>query len=718
MEVALVAREAVQDVGGGEEVQGQPPSPSPSPGSVPSPPPQPQQRRQSRARTRGNSAVGQVGRMMRGAARMSLRLAPRRRSLVEKPRKVQEEYDVLVFAVVWVSQLLLPLAVALKFSVLGAKMLRRHVCRRTPHRAVVGAAGAMLNGSGGGNGRDRARKKRRRNLALVAEAGLYALLLFNLLLFTRRRADIEAWQQQKGAAAAATAATAATATGGVLGGVTHTEVFAPVAFYVLIAGLHANARAIVSRADARRGLLFFVFERSAWQALWTAAVEGQEAGKKAVRRRVLEDTGEQAAMLGLASMFLWSPDGATSQGSSARQRAKLLGFLEPLGENSDAADDDAFGATESTPRGCTYSALDFLRELWGLTVGTKRWKRFKSVPVAAAAVHAALPLLMRFFDSTGGGADNADSADSSGGGGGSSGGGGGSGGGSGEHAGAIAYYLTASSCVLAFAQALLVLRVLHKTMMDYCRRWKAMRLLSAILDRDEACEFAMPHLEIAGGSGSSSSSGGSGGCRRCYNNLTGWLSMRDCVLACERHTAVRNQAHISFLLSAVLVICVAAVVDILSRSSQAVQVTQFNLTVSYDTLCMVLYFMQILAYIAQANQQQEAHPALLRLAKLNVVKQRWHLPPPPPPLAAAAGGTAEALGGHGATWARPLSDARALAELGEMDRLLDVVISHLQASDEPCKMFGMRIDEAFRVKLLLVLGAGIVAQLVEHFVGS
>ena len=700
MEIALVAREAVQDVGGGEEVQEQPPSPSPSPGSVPSPPPQPQQRRQSRARTRGNSAVGQVGRMMRGAARMSLRLAPRRRSLAEKPRKVQEEYDVLVFAVVWVSQLLLPLAVAVKFTVLGAKMLRRHVCRRTPHRAVVGAAGAMLNGGGGGNGRDRARKKRRRNLALAAEAGLYALLLFNLLLFTRRRADIEAWQQKGGAA---------TATGGVLGGVTHTEVFAPVAFYVLIAGLHANARAIVSRADARRGLLFFVFERSAWQALWTAAVEGQEAGKKAVRRRVLEDTGEQAATLGLASMFLWSPDGATSQGSSARQRAKLLGFLEPLGGGGDdaAADDDAFGGlTESPSRGRIYCALDFLRELWGLTVGTKRWKRFKSVPVAAAAVHAALPLLMRFFDSASGSTGSTDSSSG--------------GGGSGEHAGAIAYYLTASSCLLAFAQALLVLRVLHKTMMDYCRRWKAMRLLSAILDRDEACEFAMPHLEIAGGSGSSSSSSGSGGggCRRCYNNLTGWLSMRDCVLACERHTAVRNQAHISFLLSAVLVICVAAVVDILSRSSQAVQVTQFNLTVSYDTMCMVLYFMQILAYIAQANQQQEAHPALLRLAKLNVVKQRWHLPPPPPLAPAAAGGTVEALGGHDATWARPLSDARALAELGEMDRLLDVVISHLQASDEPCKMFGVRIDEAFRVKLLLVLGAGIVAQLVEHFVGS
>ena len=225
-------------------------------------------------------------------------------------------------------------------------------------------------------------------------------------------------------------------------------------------------------------------------------------------------------------------------------------------------------------------------------------------------------------------------------------------------------------------------------------------------------------------SGDASASGAPNEEDRSFDNLMGWIAVRAAVLSCDQRLSADNQRRISFILLADLVGCAVAIANLL-RSESGVALSHLNVHILAASAILGAYFFRLLGYIAGSNAQQRAHSELLLRAKAAVVHRRWESIRQPSPARAPtahsrlAPGSAQAWHQPYAAWngSANVYVTQYLARLEELERVLDVARADMSASDRFSTMYGMAVDEAYRIKVLLVLGAGVLAQSIEYLVG-
>ena len=225
-----------------------------------------------------------------------------------------------------------------------------------------------------------------------------------------------------------------------------------------------------------------------------------------------------------------------------------------------------------------FTVFELACQVWSLAAGRKRWAKFRVVPLALAALVGFLSPFLRVAGALRIDAKNLFAGPSR------------------DDAAAteptnsqllppkplsVQVVVTLLSVVLSTCFALLIIRVVHKAMMDACRRWKALRSISAIFDGGrDATWHSLPSLSIIGASrphrGYKASASGAAahqgidhnndagaddaheGEDRSFDNLVGWVTVRAIMLRCDQRLSADNQRRISFILLANLVGCAVA----------------------------------------------------------------------------------------------------------------------------------------------------------------
>ena len=518
--------------------------------------------------------------------------------------------------------------------------------------------------------------------------------------------------------------------------ISQTEIVGPVALYTLIAALHASECAAMAPDEMQNSLGYFAFRLSMVRTLWKHAPEQAvssrstltESGIAFLKKIVVEEATPFIEQLDLDSQHVWCVRtpvaGATPQRADSRRvlfgnaptrkpghTGGKLGFItgrsQQQGEsapvrlgtvedalasasgekssesNSNAVTDAGEGepASPAEPAGSMskttsfdcISCRDYMLEVCGLTLGMKRWKKFKWVPFFMAGLYAALPTVVRLFAPL-------PSAKTG-------------------YAQVIDIYLVTCSACVSFAEASVVLRILHRCMMDYCRRYQTNRYMSAALDPVDSSWYSLPQLVIDCSWQQSPHAFG-----ECIDNISGWLAIRSCLLACESTQSAHNERSITLILGSELALCIWGIVETLvspSNLTTAVLLKTHYVMALYVTAVGAFYLFRILKYIVHCNAQQLSHRGLLLSAKLTVVQSRWtHT-------------TVVADPGARARRAAALASDTHRSGCGEIERFLETTIACLTTNDSLCKLFGMAIDQQLSARLVAVVAAGLASQLWE-----
>jgi hypothetical protein len=280
------------------------------------------------------------------------------------------------------------------------------------------------------------------------------------------------------------------------------------------------------------------------------------------------------------------------------------------------------------------------------------------------------------------------------------------------------------------------------------RRWQVTRYIAALFDPDDAEWSGLPFLDI-----STADTGA-----HTFDNIVGWAGARKCLLDNADSVTAHNSSYISFILATNLVLCLYELVKCFTNQGQFT----FDLlmvVVLFDTCFLSSYFIAIFEKVAGANAHQRQHLAALQNAKFALMKQcwqrrdgegrRWHSlrhdrgllstiaiaqahdvhslasegqgkGKGNDNLAMSNGG---AIRGDNECEAKNQSNTETslfckVAEATRLCQLLDSLVEYLNTNDSLCRVFGMPVDDAYRVKLLVVLLAGMAAPIVEGLIQS
>jgi hypothetical protein len=571
----------------------------------------------SHAKKRTSSTRGR-----RGSNKSTRRTMQHRRSIHTQSQSVTEKWDPLVFLIIWLSWLLLPISVGIHFL---------RLCEKRYSRYNDGA----LWGKG-----QASRKKRERNLCLVVECVCFILLSTNLLLYTCRYPHIDL----------------------------SVEVFLPPAIYVLIAGIHAADQATISRKDEALSLAHFVYRRSLLQTLWVtplqldAATIGNSASKHELHSPV---AAQEAAGAADAAGRIASAGAGGVIASDMQQKLLLSKFSKQAQRQKVTQDLEQWCKNESLDRlymsvdpmtqpsvqslalsrkndyhlgfvtsgAQSFTAEELAKEVWGMTLGLKRWASFRRITFTLALVHGLLPLLYRvlYKYAYGGGQHPVTQGQlywerSE----------------EGEYSDVcVAVWIGVTSAILSFSFMLLVARLLHKCMMDYTRRWQVTRYITGLFDRDDSDWAGLPYINITSPngntdtgpsssaleSGSGSSSMIHGGSLHVFDNIVGWVAVRRCLLVHVERVTQRNYTYVTSILLLVTALIVYELLSLLfAKAGAAVKLDTLKCLIIFYTFTLSSYFVRILEFVAASNALQRHHISALQDAQYTLSKRCWYKP--------------------------------------------------------------------------------------------
>ena len=188
----------------------------------------------------------------------------------------------------------------------------------------------------------------------------------------------------------------------------------------------------------------------------------------------------------------------------------------------------------------------------------------------------------------------------------------------------------------------------------------------------------------------------------------------------------RNYTYVSSMLTVVALLIGYELLSLFVATSKGenIELDLLKVLVLFYLLVLSAYFIRILEFVAASNAQQRKHISMLHIAKLKLAQrcwqkasgERWHRLFGPDE---DAEGEAATSSGEGRTFLlQRRQRAEEIEEITKLCELLDHLIGNLKSNDTLCRVIGMYVDDAYRVKLLVLLLAGMAAPIFEVLLSS
>jgi hypothetical protein len=243
-------------------------------------------------------------------------------------------------------------------------------------------------------------------------------------------------------------------------------------------------------------------------------------------------------------------------------------------------------------------------------------------------------------------------------------------------------------------------------MMDYMRRWQVTRYITGLFDRDDSEWAGLPHIDITH-TGNLHTGNSESGNQHAFDNIVGWVAVRRCLLVHVERVTQRNYTYVTSILLLVTALITYELLSLLFAKPDAVfKLDCLKMLILFYTFCLSFYLVLILEFVAASNALQRHHISSLQDAKYTLSKRCWY--------------KADGQKWHQLFNPNTAADSKAdaereqdITEVTKLCELLEHLIGHLRSNDTLCRVIGVYVDDAYRVKLLVLLLAGMAAPVFE-----
>ena len=191
----------------------------------------------------------------------------------------------------------------------------------------------------------------------------------------------------------------------------------------------------------------------------------------------------------------------------------------------------------------------------------------------------------------------------------------------------------------------------------------------------------------------------------------------------------RNYTYVSSMLTVVALLIGYELLSLFVATSKGehIGLDLLKVLVLFYLLVLSAYFIRILEFVAASNAQQRKHVSMLHIAKLKLAQrcwqkasgERWHRLFGPDEAEGKADDGGEAAAETSSKFSlQRRQRAEEIEEVTKLCELLDHLIGNLRSNDTLCRVIGMYVDDAYRVKLLVLLLAGMAAPIFEVLLSS